>query len=208
MSRFAPTGGAKVSHEELLELRNALYSDAHEAGYPLDTQLVRQHFDRKLARRLCTYGLPVGEMLRADVWGWLCIHLVPGLVKWRFARPDGSVRIQRFAGTLQRNAIGRLWLRGCVFDRGDSHDARWTLVDRISEDASVAILERPAISSDWRLARAVGERWLMSRESGRGADDLLREATKRIGVELAMRDLGSLPDKDLQDAIDACFDMT
>lgn len=202
--RFAPTGGPKATRHELISLREALWTDARAAGYPGNTLAARQSFDRTVAQRLAQYGLPKGEMLRADVWAWLSIHLAAALVAWRFPG-ERAAPTKRFAGIVQRNTLGRLWLRGMVFDRGTGHPARWELVDTISEDAAVGILERTGISSDWRLARAIGERWLKSRTRGEKADHLLREAIKRIGVEVAMRETGALDDDDLDGIVDACF---
>src|SRR3546814_17705044 len=93
-------------------------------------------------------------MLRPDVWTWMSIHLLPDYLFWRWAKPDWTITEARVSGSIHRSALGRLWLRGIVFDRGSASDDRWGLMDRIPEDAALAILERTTVSADHRLARA------------------------------------------------------
>lgn len=203
--RFAATGGRKVTQQELVDLREDLMKEAVAAGYPAQTLQARQVFDRRLAVRLAGYGFPPGETLRAEVWAWMCVHLVPSLVAWRFGGRDTPSPLNRYAGILQRNALGRLWLRGVVFDRGEDHEDRWGLVKVISEDALLAILDRTALSGDWRLARAVGERWLLSRQQGEKADLLLREASKRILVSIVFIETGCMDEATLARFVDRAF---
>lgn len=203
--RFAPTGGPKVARPELLQLKEALIAEARAAGYPERSSAAKQAFDRRAAVLLAGTSLPLGEMLRSDVWSWLCIHLVPALVSWRFGSEGSIGSAERFTGILQRNTLGRLWLRGKIFDRGEGEGDRWGLVSALSEDASVAILERTGISGDWRLARVLGERWLESRQKGERADALIREAGKRILVEKVVVETGILDDEMLKQFVERVF---
>jgi hypothetical protein len=207
--RFAPTGGRRVADSELHSLRRALDGAADAAGFPSRTLTARQVFDRQVAKLLGEARLPPGEMLRAETWAWIAVHLVPHLVQWRFGGTDAITASERFAGSVQRNAIGRLWLRAWVFDRGLEHPGRFDLVDLLTEDASVAILERTTIASDHRLAQRLAEHWLKRREEARtNAEDLLREAAKRIRVLAVVQELAVLEDGEIDSAIDDILDDT
>lgn len=198
---YAATGLERISPSELCDFRNRIEATAESAGYPERGLSTVQAVDRALAVEFARMELPLGEMLRADVWTWCAVHLLPHLVHWRFARADGSVSHDRYLGIVQRNALGRLWLRGCVFDRGPGSDDRWGLVTALSEDASVAILERTSIAADWRLARAVGEAWLLTKNRGLPADVLLRDGIIRVRIAFAITELGIYDDDELSDFV-------
>lgn len=197
--KFSATGLQRISRNDLAKFRDEVEAVAVEAGYPGYSQAARQKFDRDVAVCLASMDLPSGEMLRPDVWAWLAMHLFPHLVQWRFGKEDGAIAEERFLGIVQRNALGRLWLRGRIFDRGgQDNDQRWGLTKAISEDASVAILERTSLASDWRLARALGEGWLRAREDGLAADQMLRRVAINVRIKFAYSELGILTDQGLQ----------
>lgn len=207
--RFAPTGGRRVSEAELDQLRRDLDAVADAAGFPADTLLARQHFDRQVSRFLGAADLPPGEMLRAETWAWIAVHLVPHLVQWRFGGTDGTAAVERFAGPLQRNAIGRLWYRGWVFDAGPGHPRRFDLLDHLPEDATVAILERTTIASDHRLARVLAECWVRHRdEAPSQAEALLRQSAIRVRVAAVVLELAVLDDGHLGEAIERVLSET
>lgn len=193
---FAPTGPAKITADELLELRAALDRVALESGYPADSAEHRRLFDRNVARLLGEHDLPVDEMLRADTWTWIAVHLAPYLVRWRWQDAAGSVTTARYNGILQRNALGRLWYRAHVLDQGVAHENRWALSDALNEDAAVQLLERTAIASDRRLSRCVMKHWIES-GTGSNAEALLREALIRIRIQGVMLELAVLEDAEL-----------
>lgn len=207
-ARFAPTGGARVSLPELLTYRARLDELAVEAGWPYDSQAGRQRFDRSVAAWLGSVSFPPGEMLRAETWSWFTVHLVPHLVRWRFPGPVGmGTSVERFAGPIQRNLLGRLWFRGWVLDQGEASPERWSLAQAISEDAAVAILERTSLASDHRIARAIAARWFAARSNpSHNADSLLREAIKGIRVLAVVRDLSLLNDEALSVIVQSAFD--
>lgn len=203
--KFAATGLPKISAEELATFRNQIEDAATSAGYPTKSLAVRQQVDTAIAVRLAKMDLPEGEMLRPEVWTWIAVHLMPHIVHWRFSKDTGEVKEERYLGILQRNALGRLWLRGKVFDRGEEVEDRWGLVDGISEDATVAILERTSVAGDWRLARVIGEAWLDAKRKGLAADDLLRDAVIRARISFAITELGIYNDEDLKTTIEECM---
>jgi hypothetical protein len=203
--RFAATGLQKITREELLAIRRDMDAVAATCAFPATSLRARQEFDRRIAIMLSNLKFPIGEMVRPDVWTWIAVNLVPHLVTWRFGTDDGRVSEDRFLGILQRNAFGRLWLRGRVFDRGPDSDDRWGLVNAISEDASVAILERTSIAGDWVLARIIGEEWLAERKAGKNADRLLRDAAVRIRMNSAILETGIFSVSELADSVRSRF---
>jgi hypothetical protein len=207
--RFAPTGGHRVTDVELRGLRQGLDSIADAAGFPADTLAARQQFDRGAARLLGLADLPPGEMLRPETWAWIAVHLVPHLVQWRFGARDARTITERFAGSLQRNAIGRLWFRAWVFDRGPEHTNRFELIERLTEDACVAILERTTIASDHRLAKLLVHQWLRRKsEEQAGAEELLRETAKRIRVLAVVQELSVLDSNEVELAVGEALEET
>jgi hypothetical protein len=201
--RFAPTGGRRITDAEMFGLRRDLETIADSVGFPTDTLATRQQFDRQIAKFLGGADFPPGEMLRAQTWAWMAVYLVPHLVQWRFGGAERTASVERFAGSLQRNAIGRLWFRGWVFDRGSQHAGRFDVVDRLTEDASVAILERTTIASHHRLAQALAHGWLQHRDHAPSqAEELLREAAKRIRVLAVVRDLAVLDHKEVDTVVE------
>jgi hypothetical protein len=207
--RFAPTGGGRVTEPEMLALRRELDRIADAAGFPVDSVTARQEFDRRAAAFLGAAGLPSGEMLRAETWAWVTVCLVPHLVQWRFGGSSAGATLERFAGSLQRNTIGRLWFRAWVFDGGDASAERWALVNSLPEDATVAILERTRIASDHRLARELALRWVARRgDRSVKSEDVLREAAKRIRVLALVRELGALDERELGDSVEVILEAT
>lgn len=197
-ARFAPTGPQKVSSQELRELQDALRAVMKDSGFPNQALDVRQSVDRSIAVCLAEARLPFGEMLRRDVWAWLAIHLLPEYLVWRWRKNDGTITEERGIGPILRNALGRLWLRGVVLDKGEAADDRWSLVRRIPEDATVALLERTTVSANHALTRHIAEAWLSVGLSGDAAQDLLRNAMTEIRVRTALVEVSALDDESLR----------
>jgi hypothetical protein len=205
--QFAPTGPSKISLSELAALRVALDGAAREAGYPASEDEARRQFDRKATRLLGERELPEDEMLRPDTWGWIAIHLVPHLVRWRWQNEAGNVTPARYCGIVQRNAIGRLWYRAYVLDEGPEHADRWALADALTEDAAMNLLERTTLASDRRLSRSIMRHWA-SATGGTGLEGRLREGLIRVRIEAVLRDLAVLDDKDLDAVVAAALAMS
>jgi hypothetical protein len=205
-ARFAPTGGNRVTETEVMAIRSELDRIADVAGFPHRSLPANQAFDRAASVFLGSMGFPAGEMLRAEVWAWIAVSLVPHLVQWRFGGEDCRTTSERFCGSLQRNAIGRLWFRAHVFDLGSATDGRWTLVNALPEDATVAILERTTVSSDHRLARALALRWrAQDWDPGVANEEVLRQAAKRVRMLAVVRQLEVISEADLVDCLDKIF---
>lgn len=201
---FAPSGGYKantvaaVAGEELRDI-------ARRAGFPTPkTQITQAEFDRLASIYLAQVPeLQTGEALRNDVWAFLTTVIAPDVVSWRF---PGESRA-RFAGG-NRNAFQRLWIRGVTLDRGKDHCDRWGLLDSLSEDAMVAIFERPSIASSKHFALAVAEGWAqtLAKTNRNQMEDIMRRAIKILLIRNQIIDLSWLDSAELQKEITLIFD--
>ena len=203
--RFAATGMQRASASELKSLQEEVRLRMEEAGYPHGGVDARSDVDRAIARTLVEFDLPVGEMLRPDVWTWMSIHLLPDYLFWRWAKSDGTITEARVGGSIHRSALGRLWLRGVVFDRGPTSGSRWGLMEKIPEDAAQAILERTTVSADRRLARAVAQAWVDIGLTGTAAENLLRRTMILLRVQAALIEVAALGDDELKRLADEAF---
>lgn len=203
--RFSATGMQRVSPNELKALQDNLRRSMGEAGYPDGALEARAGVDKAIARTLAELDLPIGEMLRPDVWTWISVHLLPDYLVWRWAKADGTITEARVSGSIHRNALGRLWLRGVVFDRGVTSCERWSLMERIPEDAALAILERTTVSADHRLARTVAQSWIDTGLTGAAADSLLRRTMILLRVQAALIETTALEDVELKKLADEAF---
>lgn len=202
--RFAPTGGQRATESQMDELRNAIVKLAKAVGWKAaDQRDDRALFDSEMAAYLREQKLlSTGEALRDDVWTFVGVVLAPDIVWWRF----GSSR-ERYLGGV-RNTFQRLWYRGRVLDRGEHAESRWGLIDALTEDAFVQIMERPSLGANPKLARSLAEAWVRAAQRfGRASmERLMRHATVRIRIENEIRSLSWLPDADLADVLDQAFD--
>ncbi|MDK8465388.1 DUF6339 family protein [Marinobacter sp. SS13-12] len=202
---YAPTGGSKVAHSTLIDMRVSILEIAKNVGFPKPSDRSSAAlFDTRVAIWLseCDYT-QAGEFLRDDVWACIAAALLPDVVMWRFSL---SAR-ERFHGGI-RNAFQRLWLRGQIFDRGEEHPHRWELLERLTEDALVQITERPSIATSKSLSIALAEGWLnAARKYGPSKmEELMRKATLHVRLQNETRHLSTLNDDALTDLIDNLFD--
>lgn len=118
------------------------------------------------------------DILPADaaqegVWSFLALILLPDVALWRWPDHNGRADYERLIGK-PRNVFRRLWWR--AYCLGEANSAE------VFEDEAVAIMERPTIGGDVRLARCLADNHLrMARESRElPRTELLREVAKRI----------------------------
>jgi hypothetical protein len=198
---FAASGGPIATERDLVGLKDALNAAMYGVvGFP-DNRQIAAEVDRALCRSLGSHGLPTGEMLRMDTWCWICTHLLPHYVYWRWWNGEkGTITQERVMGGIVRNALGRLWLRAMVLDLGADKEDRWRLLDRMPEDACSALLERTTISSNHRLSRALIDAWLKASEgmSSTQAEKLLRTAMVRARVQISVIESAVLNDSELE----------
>lgn len=204
-AHFAPTGGNRVPLAALLEIRRTVDAILDDVGFPATSLPARQRFDRDLIVYFSRLALPTVEMLRAEVWAWIAVRLAPHAVAWRFQGRDGIVAIERFAGSIHRNALGRLWLRSWVLN-DDREDSRHALATAVTEDAAVALLERVSLAADHRLARTIVRCWLgWQRSATPDLEGLLRGAMKRIRIAVMFSEPLGMSDAALAGLVEAAF---
>lgn len=201
--RFAPTGGQRVTAERMHELRNDIANLARDTGRkakPKSGDLAL--FDSEMAAYLREQPLfSTGEALRDDVWSFIGVVLAPDIVWWRF----GHSRDRYLGGV--RNTFQRLWHRGRVLDRNKHAENRWGLIDALTEDAFVQIMERPSLGANPKLARGLAEAWLRAAErfGRRSMERLMRHAMVRLRMQNEIRSLSLLPEADLANLLDQAF---
>ena len=143
-----------------------------------------------------------GAALRDEFWSFVGIVVASNVVLWRF----GTSR-ERYLGGV-RNTFQRLWLRARVLDRGAGSENRWQLLNDLTEDALVQIMERPSIGADPLLARSLAEAWVGAAVRFRKSkmEGVMRRATLRVRVQNEIRSLASLDSYSLASILDALFD--
>jgi hypothetical protein len=202
--RFGATGGSVISTNRLHDIRERLLAVATGVGFPDSSRAQNSAFDTALADWITKHNeLLSGEALRDDVWSHFGVVMAPDIVHWRFGRSR-----ERYLGGV-RNTFQRVWLRARALDRGEHSDDRWGLLRELSEDALVAITERPAIGADSIVARELAEGWIRaSRRLGRNRmEPIMRLATIRLRIRNEIRGLSSLPRDQLAALVDEFFEM-
>ena len=197
-------GGSPIRQDQLVRLRDDVTRTAREAGFPTDNTIAaRARFDVACAKLLAAHPLlQSGEALRDDVWTFMATALLRPVTIWRYDLSE-----DRHHGGV-RNTFQRLWMRARALDRGvDAHD-RWALLEALTEDAFVAISERPSIGGDRRLACAVAEGWVRaSLRHGRPAmQAIMRRATIGLRLRNEIVALGEMRAEALRDVVDEVFD--
>lgn len=198
-------GGTQVSISCLRELRGLLVGLARQCGFPdRGSTGDRARFDRLATIALADFeALQSGEADRDEVWAFIATVLVPDLVAWRFANRPA----ERFQGGI-RNTFQRLWIRGWALDLGrGAGDARWKLVEALTEDAMVALTERPSIASDRELSQAIASAWILtSKRIGRARmEEVMRRAIISIRIRNEIQMLSTLDNKGLSDCVSDMF---
>lgn len=180
-ARFGASGGSLVSDSELQELRTRMVSAAEKFNFGLDagSQADRRNFDYSAGIILWDWIGDSPEALRDDVWSFITTVVLSDIANWRYP----GFKNERYQGGV-RNVFQRLWMRSRCLDRGPEHGDRWGLVSALSEDALVAITERPAIGADPVLSGAVAEGWVRAAEKFGVStmEDRMRSAIIRIRV--------------------------
>jgi len=204
------SGGLPVSEGELEEFAETLRTTARECGYPKVPAVAEQQtFDRRVCRVLSDSVIlqqAGSDTRRSACWAGLTTLLVPDLAIWRHAGEGRRITSDRLHGG-QRNFLRRLWLRVqvLVLDVGRDSAEKWILIDGLTEDAFVQILERPSIAGDKRLSRVIGVEWLKQHARGVDIEPVMRLATRRIRALAQTRMLIALDDVELSSIVAKAF---
>lgn len=200
--RFGATGGTTISSARLHDFRDSLLEVATASGFPDSSRAQNAAFDTALAEWIRSHEeLHSGEALRDDVWTYFGVVMAPDIVHWRFGRSH-----ERYLGGV-RNTFQRVWLRARALDRGETSDDRWGLLRELTEDALVAITERPAIGADPVLAKELAEGWMRaSARVGRTRmEPIMRLATIRLRIRNEIQSLSTLAADELSATVDEFF---
>jgi len=201
---YTQTGGANIDDATLTKMIDEIRSIAKKCGYPdKKDQKMQSQFDVKVAAWLFNnMEIDFGEVFRKDVWSFITLVMLPDVSKWRY--PGFSK--ERLLGGV-RNVFQRLWYRAYMFDMGGKEETRWKLLEALTEDAMVAIIERPSISANQILARNIGLSWIRtSNEVGREKMEAVnRTAMKYLRQTVPLICLDALSDVDLKRCIDDCY---
>lgn len=205
LSSFAASGGVR-ERRAAEEIASTIRKVAVECGFPDSSgHTGRAKFDRDAAIALTSFSaLATGEGLRDDVWAYLTAALLPEIVRWRFE----SASHERFGGGV-RNTLQRLYMRASVLDLGpDAGVDRWRLLRALTEDAHVAIFERPSIGGNPTLARAVAHGWIhTAAHLAKGEmEGVMRRAIKLLRLRHQIVDLGVLEDHELAEVVASIFE--
>jgi hypothetical protein len=169
---YSPTGGNRITEQELRDLRTAVVGLASSYGMPRPTSNFQEFEGR--AARIIHDMLPMTphEFASEEAWSYITCCWLLDVAVWRFGH-DADTR--RFVGDINRNTFRRMWWRADVL--GAEID-----LTQFGEDELVNITERPTVAADRRLARAVAREFLARVDRGEAASRMLlmREAMKRL----------------------------
>lgn len=182
---YSPTGGQRVSVENLIALRDALLSTAHEHGFPQAPRTKdRRSFDVTAGRLLMErMQVTTNEAARPGLWPFICCELVPELVLWRFPPSKRTYTpVERFGDSI-RNTFGRLWWRTYVLETAEdwSVDSNG-LQSKLGEDEIVQLMERPLMRANIALTCTVAQQFVntVQENPGLARMDLMRDVQKRL----------------------------
>lgn len=198
---FAAVGGTRVNPKELQQLSDRIRLIAADCGFP--DRLSLREFDTRVA---IFFGedflIPLGEALRKETWSFISLVLLPDIVKWRFK----DFNIARCTGG-RRDCFQRLWLRARAFDLGENAHRRWMLVEELTEDFYVSVLERPTLAGNPDICRALGLAWLSTAHyEGRGRmENINRRAIKLVRSEATLLFIDALDNFALSRMTERCY---
>lgn len=199
---FHPNYPSRVTETKLEQLRVGVEIIASRHGYPESVKRgAAADFDREVA----TYLIHEMDILPTDaaveeVWNFFTLVLLPHVALWRYPNASQNYEYPRLIGK-SRNVFRKLWWRAFVLGP--------TLSEKLGEDETVGIMERPSIGGNRALARSIviaHSRIQMTNPNKYPASEFLREVNKRIRAVNSVRGLTFLPERELQVEIDGIFE--
>ncbi|MEU0921013.1 MULTISPECIES: DNA cytosine methyltransferase [Streptomyces] len=178
-SVYVATGGDRVTADRLRELREGVLVLAARAGFPDNSDRVRNaEFDLALAALLhAETGMVPAEAAARDVWAFLALVVLPDVAFWRYPRPPKD----RILGTdLTRHVLGRLWWRAQLVRSPDSSDPYGAL--KILGEAAFDQIyaRRAALGGSPHLVRSILRVWDGLDLEGLNERETLRDFLKRL----------------------------
>lgn len=205
-----PSGGYEIPFEDLQAFARQIELLAREQGYPRYPDIVcQQAFDRSVCRLLDRTEFlkkAGGDTRRAATWAGLTCLAVPHLAIWRHSAEGKGISRDRLHGG-PRNFLRRLWLRNAalLLEPCDNENP-WVLVDELSEDAVVQIVERPSLASDKRVSCFIGMEWRKHRRKSMNMEPIMRLVTRRIRATSQTQMLTILDDQKLEQVVAQAFE--
>lgn len=176
---YVATGGDRVSADRLRELREGVLDLAKQAGFPDDSDRVRNAaFDQQLAALLhAEMGMVPAEAASRDVWAFLALIVLPDVAFWRYPHPPKD----RVLGTdLTRHVFGRLWWRAQLV-RSPDDPQPYKALEILGEAAFDQIYaRRAALGGSSHLVRAILRVWKGLDLAGLNERETLRDFLKRL----------------------------
>ncbi|WP_369525785.1 DNA cytosine methyltransferase [Streptomyces chartreusis] len=176
---YVATGGDRVSADRLRELREGVLDLAKQAGFPDDSDRVRNTaFDQQLAALLhAEMGMVPAEAASRDVWAFLALIVLPDVAFWRYPHPPKD----RVLGTdLTRHVFGRLWWRAQLV-RSPDEPQPYKALEILGEAAFDQIYaRRAALGGSPHLVRAILRVWKDLDLAGLNERETLRDFLKRL----------------------------
>lgn len=148
MAFHAASATEHVTDAQLQNLRSRLYSLAINNGFPdpLERFNVR-NFDQPASDILYQeMELIPAEAANQEIWNFLTMILLPDIAAWRYPNTQSKLEFERWLGT-ERNVFRKLWWREATLGK--------ELNALVGEDEAVGIMERPSLSGNPDVARAV-----------------------------------------------------
>jgi hypothetical protein len=177
---YAPVGGMRADRLFMAQLRSHVIALAMELGYPEKRdQASLQSFDADCAFLLHhELRITPHEAGHREVWACLTAAHLLDVASWRWG---GIKDTNRVNGDVNRDTFRRLWWRSEVL-----HDPNlpWDGFGGLGEDEIVAIMERPGVTGNPVVARAIVRAFRASLaedpELERSRMHLMRDAMKRL----------------------------
>ncbi len=177
---YAPLGGMRADRLFMAQLRSHVVALARELGYPATReQASLQSFDTDCALLLHReLRITPHESGHREVWACLTAAHLLDVAAWRWG---GIKDRNRVNGDINRDTFRRLWWRTeLLYDP----DLAWDGFGGLGEDEIVAIMERPGVTGNPVVARAIVRAFRASLaddpEMERSRMHLMRDAMKRL----------------------------
>lgn len=177
---YAPVGGMRADVHFMARIREQVVALATELGYPdRRDQSALGSFDADCAYLLHReLGITPHEAGHREVWSCLTAAHLLDVTAWRWG---GIKDRNRANGDINRDTFRRLWWRTELLH---DPDLPWDGFGGLGEDEIVAIMERPGVTGNPIVARAIVRafRAMLSEdpELERSRMHVMRDAMKRL----------------------------
>lgn len=193
---YYATAAQTVPEQQLQEFRDEATSIAFSLGFPEKLNTIRaRELDQRLARILSeSLELIPAESANKEVWNFLTLVVLPDIAKWRYPNEGQKPDYDRWLGG-NRNVIRKLWWREAVL----GHE----LNSQIGEDEAVGIMERPMLSGQASMARAMVKALLQAEKEfpGTARSELLRAGAVNLRRYLPFTAFEMLPEYKLENFV-------